>query len=435
MRLRSDISLTSACSLLIMLASASIHAGDYFSTLEKKKKPHIRMGISVRSIGVDFTASPGALNLPTSLRGSTFGAGDVGLFTGGTGSITYDNGTVGGDRGVIFLGGIPTGDALTTIAAGSQLAPTGRSFLDPGSNRVDIQRLTFESSTRTIQETTNASTLPDVGISDDQISVAPYLQFVFPIKEETVVSHDDPKNPIEEPGRFVNAVVGYAFHQTSHGSGPLFAGNRETLERQSRFLYSYDYIGSATPTAPVFPFDGTGVNEGRVIYDAATARFAFPVATDTPEPPFIDPTTSNSVIQTLDSLPVFLTTTLDVDLHEIPFGLEIGDHFGKNKIALNFGGTLNFVNLDLTTRADWFIPGVANPVATQVSNSSKQPVTLGAYLGANLTRPLNEDGSLYLEAHVSYRWVDDLEATVGNTRVDIDLSSLEGGLMIGYHFD
>jgi hypothetical protein len=128
-------------------------------------------------------------------------------------------------------------------------------------------------------------------------------------------------------------------------------------------------------------------------------------------------------------------THLDVDLHEIPLGLEWGRRIGRSEWALRGGLTLNAVDLDLTTRTDWYLRGNGTPFASFVSEESSSEFACGAYLGASVTYPLNEDGSVYFRAHASYHWVDDIIVSTANAVSTVELSSWEGGIGIGVVFD
>lgn len=54
---------------------------------------------------------------------------------------------------------------------------------------------------------------------------------------------------------------------------------------------------------------------------------------------------------------------------------------------------------------------------------------------ALLLYPLNEDGSVYLRAHGSYHWMDSISVTTAAAGANINLSSWEGGLEIGFVLD
>lgn len=98
------------------------------------------------------------------------------------------------------------------------------------------------------------------------------------------------------------------------------------------------------------------------------------------------------------------------------------------------GLTLNAVNLDLASRTDWYVRSSGRLLATSFSSESASEFACGAYLGASVTYPLNEDGTVYLRAHGTYHWVDDVSISTNHATATVELSSWEGGLGIGIVF-
>ncbi|MEM9017382.1 MAG: hypothetical protein AAGC68_10230 [Verrucomicrobiota bacterium] len=408
---------------------SSTSAGPMYSTLESRKHPHVRVGISVRKIGVDFVTDPSRLAIPSAFRSVTTGPGDVGVYTGGPTRVDYEDGFVGIDRGDAF-GISTTGDALTRINSASQFIDTNRP--PPLGSAGFVDEVIFSSTSSTLDNTTSGRNLPVQSGSDDQTSIGPLVELVFPIFEEQL----DPKAVVSSRRRFLNAVVGYSYHSTDHGTGPLFLGNQRLNQTDTNFTYTYDYFGGTADASSNYPFNGTSFSEGGIVWNAALYSQVLTIpGADFGPPEFLDPRTNETTSRSTTTIPVFLRTTIDVELHEIPFGLEYGRYFGESKIALIGGGTLNFVDLTATTTAEFFLPGSSTTAITQISDYSDQPVRLGAYLGLNLTHPLNDDGSIYVHAHATYRWVDGIQATVGATQVNLDLSSFEGGVGIGFILD
>ncbi len=382
------------------------------STLDAKKKPHLRVGVSFRQVSVDFSRNsspPAPFGLTSGLPS---GLGDVGLFTATSGNITYDNGVVGPDPGPVF----PSGEAFATIANVSQLTPTVPPRTELNS---PVLNLAYQTS-----ETTYANNLQGSGllISDDESTAAPFIQLVFPIKEEEIGGKEHTGNR----DYFLNAVVGYTFLKTAQGHALQPVGSQQIASTTTNYTYVYDYIDIGGPVV------SPGALPGTTIYDVAAAVAAS--GGDISGNELLDPRTSATTTTGLISLLAVSQTNLDLELHEIPFGLEWGRTYGKTKIALNAGGTLNIVNLSLANRTDWFLAGTPGPVFSRYSRQSDTAVKLGAYLGMNLTYPLNEEGTVYFEAHTSYRWVGSVHVETIDARADVDLSSWEGGVGIGILF-
>ena len=127
------------------------------------------------------------------------------------------------------------------------------------------------------------------------------------------------------------------------------------------------------------------------VFDATTYAASFPNAQGT----VLDPRTGATTTTGGQNLLMVSQSSLDVDLHEIPIGLEIGRLVGRSTIALTGGGTINIVDLEMTSLTSYLQNG--NLAFSRVSSSSDTPVKLGAYLGLNVTHPLKEDGSVLSE--------------------------------------
>ncbi len=402
------------CLLTVSLTHLSL-AQPVVSTLDsgKKNRIHFRAGVSIRKISADFSGTlSSSSNVPTisQLLNRQSGTGDVGLFQGGLGKVTYDDGFAGGDFG-LANGGLASGDAQTVINTAAQVSATNRIAF--GLNQA-IQEVAFSTSDFTYNSTLSPQS-GSLTISDDQTTAGAFFQLVFPLKEK-----DD---------RFLNALIGYSIYNTSHQGGAIPLGTARINETERTHTYTYDYLGPANPNTSSFPFDGTG--SGGLIYDAALQI----ITISDLQGGVLDPRQSTSSNSTPFNFTGISRASLNVELHEIPIGLEWGKKYGKTNIALNGGGTINIVDYDLYSRTDWYQAGNPNPVFSQMYHDSDTPVKGGAYLGLNFTRPLNKKGTVYLEGHASYRWVDTITARAGETSVEIDASSWEGGLGIGIILD
>ncbi len=384
-----------AAALLTFSLGISPSAGGeaFFSTLEKK--PHLRVGLSARKISVDFSITPNTTLPFSAMPNLSMGMGDVGLFTDTSGNIIYENGSVGPSS-------MP-GSADAIINDVSQITPTGRYFM----GEVPVDQVTFNTmSMFTINEAVTGSGLT---ISDDQAVVGPYIDLVIPLTENA--------------DRFTNFVVGYRFYDTDHGFGPQLIGYQKAAAYATTNTYQYDFLDYSAPTDPAsYPYSSSD----STIYDAA----AFSRSND-----LLDPRTSSTTGNTFTNIMVFSQTSLNLNLHEIPFGFECGRQIGKSTFSLTAGGTLNIVDLRMSSWTTMYQYGGRNLIHTRTSHHTDTPVKLGAYAGVNFTHPLNDDGSCYLNIHGSYRWVDSFTASTADVSANIDLSSWEGGVGIGIIFD
>ncbi len=403
-----------------LLVSSIANADEVYTTRIDDKAPHLRVGLSARTIGVGFDFSaPTRLN--STLRGRNFlqtrtnGPGDVGLFDGGPETIQYQNGSVGAETG-------GAGEALTTIASGSQLTDPGRPF--PGMEDFPLRQVEFNSTGQTITtSTTTGSVVHPMGMSglsyeDEEVAVGPYVQFVFPLKKDGE--------------KFLNFFVGYSFYDTNHGARDRMDG---TLGMQkvrtvvdTTYTYRYDYYGDASSAMATFPYEGQSA-----IFDSET----FNPGSGANQPNVMDPSKSSSSVTSvgdkggIENIVGMTASRVNVDLHEIPFAFECGRKLGKGQIALQGGLTANVVDFSATSRTDWYVAENNRFVASQSHRTSGTDLQFGGFVGLNYTCPITEGGRIYFEAHASYRWVDPVEATVGHASFRIDPSSWEGGLGIG----
>jgi hypothetical protein len=370
-----------------------------FSTLESQTGSHFRVGVSVRSIGIRHS-----FNAPAPLRLNRFfatpsGPGDVGLITATSGPVQYQDGS-------LEMGFHP-GVAAGVIDDRSQVADTNRN----SSGFVgSIDRVTFSSS-----ETNYSDTMTDLSVggatSSDEAAAMPFLEWVVPL--------------IEEDDRFLRFVTGYSFLSTGSDSGSRVVGRQTFDATTTTYQYHYDLLGGVDP-GETFPLETYGI-----LFDEALATFpGSDIGGD-----LLDPSVSQLQSQASTPLVAVSRSQIDVDLHEIPLGLEWGRRTGRVEWALRGGLTLNAVDLDLTTRTDWYLRGVGRPLLSSVSNESASEFACGAFLGASVTYPLNEDGSVYLRAHGTYHWVGDVSVSTPLASATVELSSWEGGVGIGMIFE
>ena len=383
--------------LFCLISASSALAKDVYSTLQQKRSPHLRVGVSFRTVDVSFSTrsvSPLRLN---DIGFQSFGPGDVGLFEGGSQPVAYLDGVVGPQSGPGFAEG--------TIQSVGQVSDSGRVALAQ-----PVQRLQFSSF-----ETNFASTLSPFGsqTSDAESAVGPFVELVFPLRDNGE--------------KFLNAFIGYTQATASPGSVYQFSGLQTIRGTTTLFTYNYDFIDFVGAPGASYPLD---VND-LIVFDAAAAIAGSSDLTGG----VIDPTQSQQSASSTLGLFAVTKSDLDLVLHEIPIGLEVGRHIGKTKISLRGGPTINIANLSLTESTVWIAPGISAPIARQINRHSDTPVRIGAFLGINLTHPLNDDGSFYFTAHGSYRWVDSISIHAGGSTADVDLSSWEGGIGFGIVID
>lgn len=377
-------------------------ADPFFSTLDREVT--VRTGISIRQLGAHFHT--GAMStLPANFAaGMNPGLGNVGLFTGGTTPITYDDGIVGGDYGLAF-GGSATGDAQVIIDSASQLGPTGRMAL-----AMPVQEVTFQT-TNFSGDTASMGSSDPLDRSDETTVAGPYVHFVCPIAENGE--------------RFCNAFFGY-----SQVSGDLSTGWNPFAGATANgtfttYSYTYDYIGPANSSSS-FPYDGT--SDGGLVYDAALL-----IATNSDlTGGVIDPRTSaSSSAGTLDVV-AMNRVDLAVELHEIPFGFEYGIQQGECYFAFTAGLTLNIIEYGLTERMSWYDTASGHLASADWTSNRGSEFSLGAFAGFNARCPLNEKETIFLIGHLTYRWVDEVSVSTGYSTVEIDASSLEGGIGLSF---
>jgi hypothetical protein len=292
--------------------------------------------------------------------------GGADLFSGGNGRVFYSDGSVG--PGFESVSGNPQdGTAFGTIDRASQVLNSGRNDIngDP----------IFSASFHGVQR---------AKLSDEETSAGPYLQLSYSL--------------IDEDGLILNAITGWSWVRfgLSSGDQPIHTYTYDTT--LTGLLPSFPHTDSASPTGNgIFIVDasnpliaGFGIDPREEVNGAGIAR-----------------------------------ATLDVDLHEIPFGLEFGREFGKLDMLLTAGVTLNVIDFDLNTEF------AMKQLAVQRWNSDGSKVKAGGYLGLVGRYPLCASGKVFAEARGSYRWVDSTEVSAGFATVEIDPSSWEGGMGLG----
>lgn len=370
-----------------------------FSTLEGQSGSHFRVGVSARKIGIRYSYSPVAPLDLSSRFATPSGPGDVGFFTATSGPVVYEDGRLDSVSQPGLVDGVINGIG--------QVRHTNRFAFGVVSL---IDRVTFSSSETDYSETfTDLSSQGAAGSEEE--AAMPYVEWVLPL--------------IENDDRFLRFVAGYHFLSTGSETRPELVGLQTLDSLTTTYLYHYDHLGVISPT------DQFPLNTGVILFDVALATFpGSDIGGD-----LLDPTGSRAVSRDATSVLALSRSRLDVDLHEIPLGLEWGRRSGRGEWALRGGITLNAVDLDLVTRTDWVQAGSGRLLASTLASESGSEFACGAYLGASVTWPLNEDGSVYLRAHGTYHWVDEVSISASHATATVELSSWEGGLGIGIVFE
>jgi hypothetical protein len=331
------------------------------------------------------------------------GKGDVGLFKGGFGKVQYDDGSVG--PGYEF-DNFFDGTGYTTINTPGQSRLSGRGFINAADEYVPIYEAVFHTDGYRYGASLHRDT---VHVSDSDTGVGPYVKLG--------------RRLIDGPDWILNAVTGWSYVSTDHASGDQALAGLTVRETRTVYTYAYDHdYGEIT----VFPF----VDEPPGLLD--DSLLIFDVTGGYGRPENLDPRKhSSSRTRTVARFYAVGSSHLDVDLNEIPLGVEVGRSFGKLELFLTGGATLNVIGYDLDSQVSWFREGHSRALTTERWRDSGTELKIGLYGGLAAKYPLTASGKIYLEAHGSYRWVDPVHASAGFADVEIDPSSWEGGLGIG----
>lgn len=325
------------------------------------------------------------------------GKGDVGLFKGGNGVIHYDDGSVG--PGYEY-DNYYDGTAYTTINTPGQSRFSGRYESDDD----PIYEALFHTDSYRYHTSLHRDT---VHVSDSDTGVGPYVQLG--------------RRLIDGPQWILNAVTGWSYVSTDHQSGNQLLAGLAVRETRTVYTYIYDHDYGVITTFPFVDPPGGG---SYLIFDV-NGGYADPRYN-------LDPRKhSNDSHRTVARFYAVGSSHLDVDLNEIPLGVEVGRSFGKLELFLTGGATLNVIGYDLDSQVSWYRTGHSRALMTERWRSSDTELKIGLYGGLAAKYPLTADGKIYLEAHGSYRWVDPVHASAGFADVEIDPSSWEGGIGVG----
>ncbi len=345
-------------------------------------------GAAVRSINASFTNSSPDFDRQTS-------HGDPGLYHR-AGRVTYKDGYV--DQHAVR--GRRFGGAGGYVKSEEQIKDHPL-----GNNYGGIRNYVVEFSSDDFAYSDYSEI--DANASDSDNGVGPYLQLG--------------RRLTQFDGIQVNFTTGWSFISTENSTGARPVAR--ITEDRTDYTYRYDYI--ANPDLPRLIPGHVNTNDQLFIIDPRTAY-------DGNVPDHSRPTQETTYTRSVFT--AYSTSNLDVNLNEIPFGLEVGHKAGPVDLFLTGGFTLNIIDYELENRIDWIAAGSKSPVASQVARDSGTPLKVGLYGGLVARCNLSEDGRFFIESSGTYRWVDPVQANAGLTSVEIDPSSWEGRFGIGFRF-
>lgn len=347
-------------------------------------------GTVVRSINASFSSATPDFDRQT-------GHGDPGLYQR-KGRVTYKDGYV--DQHDVV--GRRNGGAGGFVSSSSQIRihPMGEFFGGIRNYVVD-----FHSDEYDYSDLQGIS----ANVSDSDTGVGPYLQLGRRLAQFSSFQ--------------VNLTAGWSYLSTSHSSGSQPVAR--ITENRTDHTYSYDYIADAALPKLIPGF----VNTNDQFFITDPTKIAPPLPLPTHSFPSQHSTLASSTLFT-----AYNTSNLNVNLNEVPIGLEVGRKAGPVNLFFTGGLTLNAVNYELENRFDWVAAGSSTPIASRVARDTGTPLKVGLFGGIVARYNLTKDGRLYFESSGTYRWVDPVHASAGLASVEIDPSSFQGRLGIGIRF-
>lgn len=379
-----------------------------------KPRWSVSSGVRARSIGSDFglgSVAPSGFSLGATVNAQT-GRGDVGFFKGGTGTVTYDDGSVGPAYGTQDGDGAADGSAYATINSPGQLASTGRY----DSSGDEIFDLSFHSSSSIVRSSSGYSP-GGFGSSDDQVVASPYLEVRYSLAESRSWGF--------------NLVAGYSFARAGLGSGAGVLGtafNRNTTIT-SNYTYTYDhYAFNSGAIGADYPFEDT---ESATIYDADAANGQGGYTQNTND--------SLAPRRTVDRTRDFVdqeftaigSADLDVDLHELLVAAEVTYQIDNRlQLTVAVGPTLNMLDSNLGISSDWMSGGKS--LASYSASDSEMSVRLGVMSQVGIRYFLNSEW--FVEANGGYRFVPEVSTSAGIADAEVNASSWVAGFGVGFRF-
>jgi hypothetical protein len=329
------------------------------------------------------------------------GRGDVGLYGPGSGTKYYDDGFV--EEHPNF-----SNQAGGYVNSASQISPHP---VYPDVTLFRNRVVSFHTDDYRYHSSGGAET---VHTSDSDSGVGPYVAIGYRLDGTDSL--------------LINLVTGWSYVSTDHQSGSQALAHAAVRESRTVYTYQYDYIGSRLLPLQI-PGTVSNVDNGFIV-DPSNIFLGIG------DPNYSAPRQHDQTThRTVARFYAVGSSHLDVDLNEIPLGVEVGRSFGKLELFLTGGATLNVIGYDLDSQVSWYQEGHSRALTTDRWRDSGTELKIGLYGGLAAKYPLTADGKFYLEAHGSYRWVDPVHASAGFADVEIDPSSWEGGLGIGIVLD
>ncbi len=368
-------------------------------------KWRISGGVSVRSVGTDLNISaPAAL----SVHRDPTGRGDVGFYSGTSGTLDYDDGSIGpaygygdGDSASWY-----DGTCYSVIGGASQLAPTARPY--DGTTLYD--ELTFHS-TLSVNESHYSAT-PYEG-TDDKDVVAPYLQLRREMASLGGVS--------------IGVLAGYSFVQSDASSGQRALAQQNVNRRTTTYAYTYDHIGEysgATAPGAEFPFVDDGAY---TFFDTDYANSSG--YSSTADTPALAPRKATS--STLQDRALYTATgsvNTKLDLHEITLAPEFTVPLGKAVVVgISVGPTINIINAEMEANRRW----VRNGVTEQSENAKDDNSDVKIGVAADLSVFVDFTDRFFGQVGAGYRYVPSITLDAGFASGEIDASSFQGSVGVG----
>ncbi len=218
------------------------------------------------------------------------GLGDVGLYGGGPGTVTYNDGFVGPHDG--SNPGYGTGSAHGYVDSADQISAHSVGDIANGNrNRI----VSFHTDAFGY---TSSQDQYIVDVSDSETAVGPFVALGYKLRNTDNLT--------------VNLVAGWGFVHTDHESGSHDVARLLVTERHTEYTYDYDYI--ANPALPLqIPGDVSGPNE-IILHDPDNV---FGGLGPDYSPARQRSSTRNSTVAILRAVS---QANLEVNLHEIPIG-------------------------------------------------------------------------------------------------------------------
>lgn len=408
---------------MIASATASVFGGEppaigetspEISVPTSKPRWSVSSGIRARSVSGDFalgSIAPSGFSLGSSVNDRT-GRGDVGLFKGGIGTVTYDDGSVGPAYGTQDGDGASDGSAYSTINSQGQLATTGRYDVEGD----EIFDLSFHSSSSFVRSSSGYSP-GGFRSSDDEVVASPYIEFRYAI--------------VETRNWGINLVAGYSFARAGLGSGAGALGtafNRNTTVVQN-YTYTYDHFAfNSGAIGTDYPFKDT---ESATIYDAGVANGPGGYTQNSSDSQAPRTTTNRSRQSVDQEFTALGSANMNVDLHEVLIAAEVTYQLNERfHLTAAVGPTLNMLSSDMVVSSGWYQG--AKRVSSSSSNTDETSLKLGLMAQLGVRYFLSPEW--FLEANGGYRYVPQVTTGSGIAESNIDASSWTAGVGVGFIF-